>query len=113
VRINGVAVSNYKTPACRFIGMPQHLLGYDRDSGEQENPQHMSCVVLGQLQHCTLANHISHLDTSGDIEYISNNPTIRLKHPGVLKGSDGSDGTSCPLMENHMLPVAHASGRVA
>jgi len=44
---------------------------------------------------------------------ISNNPSFRLKHPGVLDGSDGSDGTSNPLTENSTLPVAQATGRVA
>jgi hypothetical protein len=48
------------------------------------------------------------------IQYnISNNPGFRLKHPGVLDGSDGSDGTSYPLTENYTLPVAQATGRVA
>jgi hypothetical protein len=37
---------------------------------------------------------------------ISNNPSFRQKHPGVLDGSDGSDGTSNPLTENYTLPVA-------
>jgi hypothetical protein len=44
---------------------------------------------------------------------ISNNPSFRLKHPGVPDGSDGSDGTSNPLTENYTLPVAQATGRVA
>jgi hypothetical protein len=44
---------------------------------------------------------------------ISNNPSFRLKHPGVLDGSDGSDGTSYPLTENYTLPVAQAMGCVA
>jgi hypothetical protein len=44
---------------------------------------------------------------------ISNNPSFRLKHPGVPDGSDGSDGTSYPLTENYTLPVAQATGRVA
>jgi len=44
---------------------------------------------------------------------ISNNPGFRLKHPGVLDGSDGSGGTSYPLTENQTRPVAQAMGRVA
>jgi len=44
---------------------------------------------------------------------ISNNSSIRLKHPGVPDGSDGSDGTSFPLLENYTLPVAQVMGRVA
>jgi len=44
---------------------------------------------------------------------ISNDPSFRQKHPGVPDGSDGSDGTSYPLMENYTLPVAEAMGRVA
>jgi len=44
---------------------------------------------------------------------ISNNPSFRLKHPGVPDGSDCSDGTSNPLREKYMLPVAQATGRVA
>jgi hypothetical protein len=42
---------------------------------------------------------------------ISNNSTFRQKHPGVPDGSDGSDGTSYPLTEDYMLPVAQAMGR--
>jgi hypothetical protein len=37
---------------------------------------------------------------------ISNNPTFRLKHTGVLDGSDGSDATLYQLTENYTLPVA-------
>ena len=44
---------------------------------------------------------------------ISNDPSFRQKHPGVLDGSDGSDGTSYPLTENYTLHVAQATGRVA
>jgi len=44
---------------------------------------------------------------------ISNNPSFRLKHPGVPDSSDGSDGTSYPVTENYTLPVAQATGRVA
>jgi len=44
---------------------------------------------------------------------ISNNPSFRLKHPGVPDGSDGSDGTSYPLTENYTLPVAQATCRNA
>ena len=38
---------------------------------------------------------------------ISNDPSFHQKHPGDLDGSDGSDGSSYPLTENHTLPVAH------
>jgi len=44
---------------------------------------------------------------------ISNNRSFCVKHLGVLDGSDGSDGTSYPLTENYMLPLAQATGRVA
>jgi len=44
---------------------------------------------------------------------INNDTSFREKHPGVLDGSDCSDGTSYPLTENHTLPVAQAMGRVA
>jgi len=44
---------------------------------------------------------------------ISNDPNFRLKHPGVPEGSDGSDGTLYTLTENHSLPVAQATARVA
>ena len=44
---------------------------------------------------------------------ISNDPNFRLKHTGVLDGSDGSDGTSHARTETYMLPVAQATGRVA
>jgi len=43
---------------------------------------------------------------------ISNNPSFRLKHPGVPDGSDGSGGTSFPLAENQTRPVTQATGRV-
>ena len=43
---------------------------------------------------------------------ISNNPSFRLKHPGVPDSSDGSGGTSYPLTENQTRPVAQATGRV-
>jgi len=46
-------------------------------------------------------------------EHISNNSSFRQKDPGVLDGSDSSDGTSYPLTENYTLPVAQATGRVA
>jgi len=44
---------------------------------------------------------------------ISNDPSFRQKHLGVPDGSDGSDGTSYPLTENYMLPVAQATCCVA
>jgi len=37
---------------------------------------------------------------------ISNDASFRLNHLGVPDGSDGSDGTLYPLMENYTLPVA-------
>jgi len=43
---------------------------------------------------------------------ISNNPSFRLKHPGVPDGSDGSGRTSFPLAENQTRPVAQATGLV-
>jgi hypothetical protein len=48
-----------------------------------------------------------------DEHIISNNSSFRLKHPGVPDSSDGSGGTSYPLTENQMRPVAQATGRVA
>jgi len=36
-----------------------------------------------------------------------------ISDPGVPDGSDGSDGTSYPLTENYMLPIALATGGVA
>jgi hypothetical protein len=44
---------------------------------------------------------------------ISNNPSFRLKYPGVPDGADGSDGTSYPPTENYMLPIAQAMGCIA
>ena len=41
------------------------------------------------------------------VKCISNNSSFRQKHPGVLDGSDGSDGTSYPVTENYALPVAY------
>jgi hypothetical protein len=45
--------------------------------------------------------------------YISNNPSFRLKHPGVPDGSAGSGGISYPLMENQTRSVAQTTGGVA
>ena len=42
---------------------------------------------------------------------ISNNSSVYQKHPGVPDGSDGSDWTSCPLMDVYTFPVAQATGR--
>jgi len=61
----------------------------------------LEALISGEFQ--TLKGH------SG----ISNNPGLRLKHPGVPDGSDGSGRTSYPLMENQTPPVAQAMGRVA
>jgi len=58
-------------------------------------------------------NELRRRSTSHKCGHISNNPSFRLKHPGVPDGSDGSDGTSNPLTENHTLPVAQATGGVA
>ena len=44
--------------------------------------------------------------------HISNNPSFRLKHPGVPDGSDGSGGTLYPLTENQTRPIAQVTGRV-
>jgi hypothetical protein len=52
----------------------------------------------------------AHLES---VDFISNNPGFRLKHPGVPDGSHGSDGTSYPLTENYILPLAQAMGCVA
>jgi len=43
---------------------------------------------------------------------ISKNSSFRQNHLGVPDGSDSSDRTSYPLMENYTLPVAQATGRV-
>jgi hypothetical protein len=44
---------------------------------------------------------------------ISNNSSFGQKLPGVKDGSDGSDDTLYPLMENYTLPVTQATGRIA
>jgi hypothetical protein len=44
---------------------------------------------------------------------ISNNPSFRLKHPGVLNSANGSGGTPYPLTENQVQPIAQVMGRVA
>jgi len=44
---------------------------------------------------------------------ISNNASLRMKHPGVPDGSDGSEGTSYPPTENYTLPIAQATGCIA
>jgi hypothetical protein len=62
------------------------------------------CVIYcGQYSDSTVGTQTS---------IISNNTSFRLKHPGVLDGSDGSDGTTHPLTENYTLPVTQATGRV-
>ena len=45
--------------------------------------------------------------------YISNNPIFHQKLVGVADSSDSSDGTSYPLTENYMLPVAQVTRHVA
>ena len=45
--------------------------------------------------------------------HISNNSNFRQNHPCDHDGSDSSDGTLYPMMENSTLPVAQATGRVA
>jgi hypothetical protein len=60
-----------------------------------------------------LGAFMSSLGVNGRTKSISNNYSFRLKHPGVLDGSDGSGGTSYPLTKNYTLPVAQATGRVA
>ena len=50
---------------------------------------------------------------SKDAYCISNNPSFRLKQPGVPDGSDGSGGTSYPLTEKQTRPVTQATGPVA
>jgi hypothetical protein len=49
----------------------------------------------------------------GTVDIISNNPSFRLKHPGVPDGSDSSGRTSYPVTENPTRTVAQATGRVA
>jgi len=44
--------------------------------------------------------------------FISNDPSFRQKHPGILDGFDGSDESSYPVRENDTLPVAQATGCV-
>jgi len=85
---------------------PLLLLGYDWSSGAQENPGHIAMTDPAQ--------HIcqSHLAIR-TVYIISNNPSFRLKQPGVPDGSDGCDGTSYPLMKNYKLRVTQATGRVA
>ena len=43
----------------------------------------------------------------------SNDPNLRLKHPGVPDGSDGSDGTLYTLTENYTLPIAQVTVGIA
>jgi hypothetical protein len=60
---------------------------------------------MGRVRHLIYSNN-------GEVN-VSNNPSFRLKHPGVPDNSDGSSGTSYPLTENQTRPVAPAIGRVA
>jgi len=60
-----------------------------------------------------IQNHIVNALTVPADMAISDNSSFCQKHLGVPDSSDGSDGTSYPLTENHMLPVAQATDRVA
>jgi hypothetical protein len=66
-----------------------------------------------QNKQMTAAGYISDTEEIIRASCISNNPSFRLKHPGVPDGSDGSDGPLNPLTENYTLRVAPAMGRVA
>jgi len=76
-------------------------------------------VITESPDTCCHTAHLHYLCTSIVIRQcslkadISNNPSFRLKHPGVPDGSDGSGGTSYPLTENQTRPVAQATCRVA
>ena len=60
-----------------------------------------------------LHDSLGNLTNLSPVAYISNNPNFGVKHMCVPDGSYGSDGTSYPLKENYMLPVAQATGHVA
>ena len=47
------------------------------------------------------------------IETISNDASFRQKHPGVPDGSDGSDRTSYPLMQDFTVHFTQVTGRIA
>jgi hypothetical protein len=44
---------------------------------------------------------------------ISKNPSLQQKHPGVPDGSERSDRTLQPLMENYMIPLTQATSCIA
>jgi hypothetical protein len=67
---------------------------------------HVTDLVRAALVRATLIR-------DGIVRDISNNPSFHQKHPAVPDGSDGSNGTSYPLMENHMHSVAQATDWVA
>jgi hypothetical protein len=46
-------------------------------------------------------------------QYIRNKPSIHQKHIGVPDTSDGCEGTLYPRMEDVIVPVSQAMGRIA
>jgi len=48
-----------------------------------------------------------------DTRSISKNLSFRRKHPRVLDGSDGSDGSLYPLRNRYTLPVAQVTGHIS
>jgi len=93
------------------IKNPSHLAPMPRQKSQQRtsinniNMNHWHVFLI-------LCRHASNWILLAE-RYLSNDSSFRLKHPGVLDSSDGSDWTSYPLTENQMRPVAQATGRVA
>jgi hypothetical protein len=77
------------------------------------------CNIMVQLQPGNVSTtrsgyviedrHQTHLMTA----FISKKPSFHQKQPGGRDSSDGSDGTSHPLFENYILPVAQATCSLA
>jgi hypothetical protein len=65
-----------------------------RGDGRNDNGK-LGCKRISCGSQCTIP------------DIISNNSSFRLKHQGVLDGSDGSDGTLTPLTENQTQPFAY------
>jgi hypothetical protein len=66
---------------------------------------HLSLQVLSGARENALAQSVN--------TFISNDPSFRLKHLGVLGGFDGCGRTTYPLTENQTRRIAQVPARVA
>ena len=94
-----------------FWSQPETEMSCTAGGGDVFYSWRRRCLVQSQRE-------ISWMAGDADVSYgrrwlISNDYSLCLKDPCVPDDSDGSDGTSYPVMENYTLPVAQATGRVA